>query len=117
MPRAGSGSAIIARVLPLSSRSCWGEFAPHGDLAALFLTDPDVERPRPIVSFASIYALTARESRVLACIVEGNGLTKAAENLGVAVTTARTHLQSVFRKTGTTKQTELVRLFFDTTGY
>jgi DNA-binding CsgD family transcriptional regulator len=54
--------------------------------------------------------------RFLAIIIEGDGLIKAAEILGIAVTTARTHLQEIFGKTGTSKRAELVRLFFDTSG-
>jgi DNA-binding CsgD family transcriptional regulator len=115
IPQEDGGRPVIARVLPISSRDSWGSFAPRAGVAALFVTDPGVRRERPIDLFASIHSLTATEARVLAIIIEGDGLTKAAEMLGVAATTARTHLQEIFRKTGASKQAELVRLFFDTT--
>ena len=35
--------------------------------------------------------------------------------LGIGETTAKTHLQHIFRKTGTSKQTELMRLFMSST--
>ena len=41
----------------------------------------------------------------------GLGVKEAAEMLGIAETTAKTHLQHIFAKTGTSKQTELMHLF------
>jgi DNA-binding CsgD family transcriptional regulator len=116
MPREDGGRLVIARVLPISSRSSWGSFAPRAGVAAVFVTDTDWKRERPVDLFASIHSLTAREAQILAIIIEGDGLIKAAEILGIAVTTARTHLQEIFGKTGTSKRAELVRLFFDTSG-
>jgi hypothetical protein len=37
-------------------------------------------------------------------------LTSAASSLGVARTTARTHLQRIFDKTGSRRQSDLVRM-------
>jgi len=33
--------------------------------------------------------------------------------LGISATTAKTHLSSIFEKTGTHRQAELIRLLFD----
>jgi DNA-binding NarL/FixJ family response regulator len=41
----------------------------------------------------------------------GLGVKEAAEVLGISEATARTHVQHIYDKTGTCKQTELVRLF------
>jgi DNA-binding CsgD family transcriptional regulator len=46
---------------------------------------------------------------MLALIVEGLDTIVAAKRLGIAPTTARTHLQRLFAKTGTARQSELVR--------
>jgi DNA-binding CsgD family transcriptional regulator len=108
------GQHAIVRVLPIVSKSSWDNFAPRGGTVALFVTDADTRQERPVELFASAHSLTARETRVLEIIVEGCGLPEAAKRLGIAVTTARTHLQEVFRKTGTRKQSELIRLFVDT---
>jgi DNA-binding NarL/FixJ family response regulator len=41
----------------------------------------------------------------------GLAVKEAAEVLGIAETTAKTHLQRIYGKTGTSKQTELMQLF------
>ena len=43
----------------------------------------------------------------------GHGLQSVADELRVTLSTARTHLQSVFEKTGTHRQAELVRLLIE----
>jgi DNA-binding CsgD family transcriptional regulator len=43
-------------------------------------------------------------------IVLIGGVPEAAEELGIAETTVKTHLHRVFAKTGTTRQADLVRL-------
>jgi len=45
----------------------------------------------------------------------GLGLTEAADMLGIGESTARTHLQRIFAKTGTSKQVELTRLLMSST--
>jgi DNA-binding CsgD family transcriptional regulator len=57
-----------------------------------------------------LFGLTRRESEVALAIVAGHGLRAAAQQLGIAVTTARTHLQHVFEKTYTQRQSELTSL-------
>jgi DNA-binding CsgD family transcriptional regulator len=52
--------------------------------------------------------------RVLAEIIGGNGLLAAAAKLKITEATARTHAKHVLAKTGTTRQTELIRRFFKT---
>jgi DNA-binding CsgD family transcriptional regulator len=52
---------------------------------------------------------------VLLAIAPGLGLKDAAALLGVAEVTARTHLQHIFFKTGTSKQTELLNLLKNST--
>jgi DNA-binding CsgD family transcriptional regulator len=57
-----------------------------------------------------LYELTPREAEVATMIVEGQGVTRAADTLKVSVETVRSHLKQVMRKTGTSRQAELVRL-------
>jgi DNA-binding CsgD family transcriptional regulator len=40
----------------------------------------------------------------------GDGIQACADRLGITRATARTHLAHIFRKTGTNRQAELVRL-------
>lgn len=58
---------------------------------------------------AARYALTAAEARVLARVVAGDTVAEAADRLGVAATTVKTHLAAIFRKSSTSRRVELVR--------
>lgn len=56
------------------------------------------------------FGLTRAEARLALAIADGAGLGAAAERLGIQMSTARAHLKSVFLKTGTHRQAELVAL-------
>ncbi|WP_246687297.1 LuxR C-terminal-related transcriptional regulator [Mesorhizobium sp. B2-5-9] len=43
-------------------------------------------------------------------VARGEGLQAVADEVGISLTTVRTHLQHVFEKTETRRQAELVRL-------
>jgi DNA-binding CsgD family transcriptional regulator/PAS domain-containing protein len=103
----------LVEVVPLASRTSWGDFGRANGAAALFLSRADAKRRSPTGLFASSFGLTAAEARVLSLVIEGEGMAKVARELGIAITTARSHLQKIFWKTDTTRQTELVKLFFD----
>ena len=45
----------------------------------------------------------------------GLSVKEAAEMLGIGETTTKTHLQHIYGKTGTSKQTELLHLFMSST--
>ena len=60
------------------------------------------------------FGLTIAETRVLGEIVGGNGLLAAAAKLKITEATARSHTNHILAKTGTTRQTELIRRFFET---
>jgi DNA-binding CsgD family transcriptional regulator len=59
---------------------------------------------------AHLFGLTAAECRLLRLLFDGISLGGAAQFLGIARTTARTHLQRIFDKTGSRRQSDLVRL-------
>ena len=54
------------------------------------------------------FGLTPAEARVVLRLVAGDSLRSAAKALGIKYETVRTHLKSVFQKTGTRRQAELV---------
>lgn len=56
------------------------------------------------------FRLTAREMELSAHLLSGKRLAHAAEMMGMSVSTARQHVKSVFAKTGTHGQAELVAL-------
>ncbi|ESZ22319.1 hypothetical protein X737_02400 [Mesorhizobium sp. L48C026A00] len=58
----------------------------------------------------SCFRLTASEARLARKICSGHGVEAAADELGVSYETGRNQLKSVFAKTQTHRQSELVAL-------
>jgi DNA-binding CsgD family transcriptional regulator len=54
------------------------------------------------------FGLTPAEVRLVLRLVSGDSLRSAAKALGIKYETVRTHLKSIFQKTGTRRQAELV---------
>jgi DNA-binding NarL/FixJ family response regulator len=61
-------------------------------------------------SLLAVFGLTEREADLAIELVRCTGLRHAAVAAGMAVNTARNHLQSIFRKTATASQADVVRL-------
>ena len=57
-----------------------------------------------------VFALSDGQFRLAELIANGDGLKSAADNLGISINTARTHLTRLYEKTGVNSQTALVRL-------
>lgn len=56
------------------------------------------------------YELTDAEARLLRALVGGERLADYSERAGVSITTVKSHLSSLFDKTGKRRQSELIRL-------
>ncbi|ACO34642.1 MULTISPECIES: helix-turn-helix transcriptional regulator [Acidobacterium] len=80
-------------------------------LAALvFVTDPASSPPSRSAILTALYALTPMEARVADQLLAGLEVREAANSLGISLETARFHTKRVLVKTGTRRQTELMRL-------
>lgn len=76
-----------------------------------YVTFDDGERVTRSIGMARmVFGLSEAQSRLCAAIAAGQNLTTAAENLGISLNTARTHLSRVYDKTGVHSQTALVRI-------
>jgi DNA-binding CsgD family transcriptional regulator len=105
---------LLAHVIPLAPNRTVAIFNLDRPTAALFVIDQGAELRAQIHRFAASYGLTAAETRVFAEIIAGNGLLAVATRLKITELTARTHAKHIFSKTGTKRQTELIRRFFET---
>jgi len=76
----------------------------------VFISEAHLNLKASVRLVARIYALTPAESRLLDGLVEGRPLKRTATILGISVHTAHSQLNNIFRKTGTHRQTDLVRL-------
>lgn len=62
---------------------------------------------------AELFDLSPRELEVARALLKGHSLESACALLDISRNTAKAHLQSIFRKTGTNRQSELVHLLAD----
>ena len=92
---------------PLDGRLAASETAPA---AFVLLTDPDRGSARPLWMLRNLYGLTAAETAMAERLMQGDTPEQAAAALNVKTSTARFHLRSMFQKTDTRRQAELVRL-------
>ncbi len=70
----------------------------------------DEETARKLQAFGERYQLTMAELRLVIVLREGKGLKAAARRIGVGYETVRTQVKSVFQKTGTKRQAEVITL-------
>lgn len=96
-------------MLPVHARRRAGTVS---EVAALFVTETASGRPSgiPPEALERLFELTPAEGRLLVALIEGRNLDESAELFGVSKNTLRNQLNQIFRKTGTNKQSELVRL-------
>ncbi|SRR5579871_1472048 len=105
---AADGTRHLANLLPLSRRRAAG--IDPAATVAVFVQKAAVELPNPPEVIAGAYQLTKTELRVLLALMQFGGGPEIADALGVSIGTVKTHLRNLFRKTGTERQTDLVRL-------
>jgi DNA-binding CsgD family transcriptional regulator len=84
--------------LPRRTREIWAMALPLAQ-AIVFVLDPDQEQELLPETLRRLYGLTPREARLAVEISRGEGLQTAADFIGVAKATARTHLLRIFAKT------------------
>lgn len=99
---------LIVMAVPLPVETNW--LQPRRPVAILFVSDPERDEGADLSVLRRDYGLTPMEAAVAVRVLAGKGLKAAAARLGIAPTTARTHLTAVFDKTGTRRQADLVRL-------
>jgi DNA-binding CsgD family transcriptional regulator len=96
------GMRHVIRVLPLRAS---GRRA-----AAVFVDRATFEAPSCPDVIRRAYRLTPTELRILLAIVDVGGVPEVAAALRVANSTVKTHLGRLFKKTGTSRQADLVKL-------
>lgn len=107
---APDGKYYVAHVMPLSSDLRSRATSQYHASAAVFVHKAVFQVPAVPEVIAKHYQLTPAELRVLLTIVQVGSVPETAEALGVADSTIKTHLHRVFDKTGTSRQSDLVKL-------
>lgn len=106
----------VAHVLPLGGRAARRDLVPRA-AAAVFVThapegaaDGLAIEPARMAAVARAFHLTTAEARLLERLVRGETLPRARAALGIAETTAKTHLAHIFDKAGVSRQADLIAL-------
>lgn len=104
IPRPGR-RPLALRILPVAQGSHPLHASAH---AIVLLFDPE-ESPKPDESLVrQVFGLTPAEWRVAERLIDGDSLDDIATALGLSLSTVRTQLKSIFAKTQSHRQTELV---------
>ena len=82
----------------------------EGAKVAVFLSDPNMQQPISIDSLVSVYNLTPSEAQVAISLANGHSIEEIASSSNHSAHTIRSQLKSVFRKTGVSRQSELIQL-------
>lgn len=98
----------LVHVLPLSSGARQTGYLGHRAQAAVFARKTEVPITSGIEVLAKLHGLTGSEVRVLQAAVVLGTVAEIASSLGVGGATVKTHLASLFAKTGTHRRSELV---------
>lgn len=108
VPRDGDFAdlGVIVRPVPLTEWS-EGQSVPT---VAIFISDPEYGAEAPVNIIIQLFGFTPTEAQLSLLLADGLSLDEASEALGMSRNTARTHLRSIFSKTGVSRQTLLVRL-------
>lgn len=77
---------------------------------AIFISDPERQGGADAEVLQRLFDFTQAEARLALLLADGYSLDESAAAIGVTRNTVRTHLRSIFTKTGVTRQTLLVRL-------
>ena len=104
--RINGGPPCAVRVSPIH-----GDEVGHlGQPAVLVIaTDPVGAVAIDEAALQALHGLTPAEARAAVTLLDGHSIHSAAHRLGIAAETMRSHLKSIFRKVGVSRQQDLVR--------
>jgi DNA-binding CsgD family transcriptional regulator len=100
-----NGSRILLTGIRLPER-----LNQSGRTALLLVTYATAHACQPVDVFREAFDLTAAEARVLGALVMGGSREMIASELGLSLSTVKTHMQNLFAKTGVNRQAQLVRI-------
>lgn len=105
----GDGSRFAVSVAPLAEPEHTRMFM--GPCATIIIRNLESRlQPGFDDHIRSLFKLTASEARLAAALASGLSLKESAESGGIRISTARSYLEVIFRKTGVRQQSQLVAL-------
>jgi DNA-binding CsgD family transcriptional regulator/PAS domain-containing protein len=104
------GEPMHVQVCPLRTERTPIGLAHESPRAAVFVSAPGKRPVPPEEALQALFRLTPAEGRLAVGLAEGQTLEEIAESFGITKGTARVQLKSIFSKTDTRRQAELVRI-------
>jgi DNA-binding CsgD family transcriptional regulator len=102
------GRPLSVVVAPLPSRRA--ALVDDEAVAVVFVTDPDRAPAPDVGTVRAVFGLTPAEAELVGCLARGLSLEQSARELGLSVETLRSRLKTIFQKTDTHRQADLIRL-------
>ena len=97
-------------VTPMHGNLITSDLDYDGAKVAVFISDPNLQQPISIDALVSVYGLTPSEAQVAISLANGHSIDEIANTSSHSTHTIRSQLKSVFRKTGVTRQSELIKM-------
>lgn len=108
VPAVQERAGLIVHLMPLR-RAAHDIFSDADILVTVTTVSADATIPSPSI-LSGLFDLTPAEARLATALASGRSTQEAAMDVGVAVKSARSYLERIFRKTGTNRQSQLVAL-------
>jgi DNA-binding CsgD family transcriptional regulator/PAS domain-containing protein len=101
---------LIITVLPIETGRRKGLMGAFEATVAVFIQNMTALLPIPSEALNALYGFTPAETKVTMALLQGFSTADIADILGITEGTVRSHIKSVFAKTGTARQAELVQM-------
>ncbi|HEY4125091.1 MAG TPA: helix-turn-helix transcriptional regulator [Rhizomicrobium sp.] len=113
LPRLSRRHPLSAIAMPLNAET--GAPFHSKPLALVCVSDPEQGAQISQARICDLFDFTPAEAKVAMELLAAEEPKSIAEHLGISVNTVRVHMASIFRKTHTNRQAELVRLLMQMT--
>lgn len=100
----------LAHVLPLTEGTRLDAARPHAAAVAVFVRKASLDLQWPLAAIGKLFGLTPMELKILQAVIDVGGAPAIAQKHGISEGTVRTHLKSIFAKTGAKRQVDLIKL-------
>ena len=97
-------------VTPMHAHLLTSDLNYEGAKVAVFLSDPNLQQPISVPNLVSVYGLTPSEAQVAISMANGHSIDEIARTSNHSSHTIRSQLKSTFKKTGVSRQSELIKL-------